>query len=262
MEIVNPTTGASISSDPQSLAYFRSLVPQARSLFQQGYDEARETARAGDLSSMVRLVRSLHRTIDIMVREDVGKAATAGTPVECAAGCYFCCHQNIMVSAPEAVTIAMFIRSNALDVPDLTAYAAAIGGLDPAARYAKALPCPLLKDQRCGVYDDRPETCRSYLSLSRARCERYVTVTKDDGLIILRDPHTLHPFLIAGADWALVQAGFQMVWMELAQLLAQATQPGVCDRWIAQEAVFTAASNDDYLARLELIAKAFQRVAP
>ncbi len=257
MAITNPTTGASLGNDPQNLAYFRSLVPEGRSLFRQGYDEARATARPGDLAAMAQLVRSLHRAIDIRDNDYVRKAPAGGAPVECAAGCYFCCHQTIMVSAPEAVTIAAFIRSQSLETPDLTAYAAAIAGLDPAARYAQGLPCALLKDHRCGIYDARPETCRSYLSLSRARCERYVTVTKDDGLVILRDPHTLNPFLIAGADWALVQAGFQMVWMELTALLAQATQPGVCDRWIAGEAVFTAATNDDYLARLELLARTF-----
>jgi hypothetical protein len=139
---------------------------------------------------------------------------------------------------------------------DFASHAAAIAGLAPPARYAKGLPCPLLEDQRCSIYDDRPETCRSYLSLSRARCERYMAVTTDDGLSILRDPHTLHPFLIAGADWGLVQAGFQMVWMELTPLLAQAARPGVCDRWIAGEAAFTAAANDDYLARLAHVAKA------
>ena len=262
MAIVNPTTGASIADDPQSLAYFRSVIPEARSLFRQGYDAARDTVRPGDLASMLRLVHILHRTMDILGREHVRKATATGAPVECAAGCHFCCHQNIMVSAPEAVAIAHFIGTQSLDVPDFAAHAAAIAGLDAPARYAAALPCPLLKDQRCGIYDERPEPCRSYLSLSRARCERYMTVTKDDGLVILRDPHTLNPFLIAGADWALVQAGFQMVWMELSQLLAQATRPGVCDRWMAQETVFTAASNDDYLARLELIARTFMTASP
>jgi hypothetical protein len=245
-----------LPNDPQSQAYFQSVVPQARILFRQGYDEARQTARPGDLDSVVRLVRSLHRAVDIMGREHVAKAANAGNLVECAAGCWFCCHQQIMVSAPEAVLLAQHIRERALDVPDLAAHAVAIDGLAPPARYAKGLPCPLLQDQRCSVYDDRPETCRSYLSLSRARCERYMSVTTADGLVILRDPHTLHPFLIAGADWGLMQAGFQMAWMELTPFLAQATQPGVCERWIAQEEPFTTGTNDDYGARLAHVAKA------
>jgi Fe-S-cluster containining protein len=257
MAITNPTTGASLGNDPQNLAYFRSVVPEARSLFRQGYEAARETVRVGDLASLLQLVRGLHRTIDLRGNEYVRKTAATGAPVACAAGCHFCCHQNIMVSAPAAVTIAESLRAQPVEMPDLAAYAAARDGLDLAERYAKALPCPMLDDQRCGIYDDRPETCRSYFSLSRARCERYVTVAKDDGLVILRDPHTLNPFLIAGADWALAQAGFQMVWMELTPLLAQATRPGVGERWIAQEAVFTAAENDDYLARLALIAKTF-----
>jgi hypothetical protein len=241
-----------VADDPQSQAYFRSVIPQARALFRQGFDEARATVRAGDLASVATLVRNLHRAIDIMGREHVGKAAGAGNMVECAAGCAFCCHQNITVSAPEAVTIAQSLR----EMPDFAAHAAAIDGLDFVGRYAKRLPCIFLTDQRCGIYDDRPEPCRSYLSLSRAQCERYVSVATDGGLTILRDPHTLHPFLVAGADWALVQAGFQMVSMELTSLLAQATGPGVCERWIAQEAVFTAPPGDDYRARLEHVAKA------
>lgn len=244
-------------NDPQDQAYFRSLAPQARALFRQGFEEARDTVRPGDLGSMVRLVRSLHRAVDIMGREHVAKATAAGNPIECAAGCWFCCHQAIMVSAAEAVTIAEYLRTQALDVPDLDAHAAAIDGLAPPARYAKGLPCPLLQDGRCGVYEDRPETCRSYQSLSRARCERYMSVTTEDGLVILRDPHTLHPFLIAGADWGLMQAGFQMVWMELTPLLAQAMRPGVSECWMAREPAFTPAPNDDYVARLELVAKAF-----
>src|SRR5262249_20397699 len=144
MAIVNPTTGASLANDPESLAYFRSLIPEARSLFRQGYDAARETVRIGDLESMLRLVHILHRTMDILGREHVRKATEAGSPVACAAGCHFCCHQNIMVSAPEAVAIAQFIRTQSVDVPDLAAHAAAIAGLGAPARYAKALPCPLL----------------------------------------------------------------------------------------------------------------------
>jgi hypothetical protein len=245
-----------VPNDPQSQAYFRSVVPQARVLFRQGYDTARETVRAGDLASVVALVRSLHQTIDGMGRDHVAKAASAGNLVECAAGCWYCCHQTITVSAAEAVTIAAFLRAQARAVPDLAAHARAIDGLDPPARYAKGLPCPLLQDQCCSIYADRPETCRSYLSLSRARCERYMAAAQDAGLVILRDPHTLHPFLMAGADWWLAQAGLQMVSMELSGLLAQALAPGACDRWAAGEAVFTPPATDDYPARLAHVARA------
>lgn len=250
------------ANDPQSQAYFRSLVPQARTLFRQGHDAARDTVRSGDLASLAQLVRDLHRTVDVMGKDHVARAAAAGNHVECAAGCWYCCHQSIAVSAAEAVTIAAVLRATARDVPDLAAHAAAIDGLDAPARYAQGLPCPFLQDQRCSIYEDRPETCRSYLSLSRARCERYMAVAQDAGLVILRDPHTLHPFLMAGADWWLAQAGFQMVSMELTPLLAQAIQPGVCERWMAGEAPFTPAAGDDYPARLAHVAKAMMAAGP
>jgi hypothetical protein len=92
--------------------------------------------------------------------------------VECRSGCSYCCHQNVEVTIPEAILVAKAISSQAdprrailLDT------AAATANLSQHERMKTGRACPLLVDNDCSVYADRPMLCRALLSSDAKRCE-------------------------------------------------------------------------------------------
>lgn len=134
----------------------------------------------------------------------VRNAAANGRQVTCSAGCGACCRQMVGISAIEAAGVAATVQAlpeprrtavkerfadavRRLEAADLLDPAAPGGkrtlrGLDPAgdtatakatsARYlALGIPCPLLEDERCSIYHDRPMMCREYnVSSPPQRC--------------------------------------------------------------------------------------------
>ena len=99
--------------------------------------------------------------------------------LDCRAGCsYCCCKPGVLVSVPDLLRIVDHIGSA------FSADAAAAVG-ERARRYAsqmegrglseyvgESVPCPLLVDGRCSVYDIRPLVCRGYNSTNVDRCRQ------------------------------------------------------------------------------------------
>ncbi len=111
------------------------------------------------------------------------EASPARSGHECGRGCAWCCHQQVRVSAAEAIGIAEALTE--AYPPDWLASLRAIiaqrveriGTLSTTRAYLEArLPCAFLApDGGCAVYERRPLVCRGYHSLSRAACqEKYV----------------------------------------------------------------------------------------
>ncbi|MBK8268723.1 MAG: YkgJ family cysteine cluster protein [Planctomycetes bacterium] len=97
---------------------------------------------------------------------------------ECRAGCAFCCHTAVTISAPEAV--AMLDRLRASCSPeDLTGIRGKIeenatraASLSRAEYAVASVRCAMLSDDgTCRVHESRPLACAGFLSLSRAACE-------------------------------------------------------------------------------------------
>jgi Fe-S-cluster containining protein len=99
--------------------------------------------------------------------------------LHCRAACsYCCCKPNVLVSVPELVRL--------LDHIERTFAADAVARVrDRARRYAvqmagrsldeptnESVPCPLLVDDRCSVYQVRPLVCRGYNSTDVDACRR------------------------------------------------------------------------------------------
>jgi hypothetical protein len=91
---------------------------------------------------------------------------------ECAPGCSFCCHFPVGVTWAEAELLVGAILAE----PSLrtAVVAAAVDTQEHSwQRLASSLlPCPLLQDGRCAVYDVRPLGCRGWNSADAAACER------------------------------------------------------------------------------------------
>jgi Fe-S-cluster containining protein len=97
---------------------------------------------------------------------------------ECSAGCSFCCHMPVHVSAIEAVILAEHVRRSFDDdarervIERLSATAAAIAQMNENEFKDSRTPCSLLADDgRCTVYEARPLACRGFHSTAVSVCE-------------------------------------------------------------------------------------------
>jgi Fe-S-cluster containining protein len=117
--------------------------------------------------------------------EALVEASPARPQAECRAGCAWCCHQPVPVSAVEALAIASALRDRLPEAwrqdleQALAARVAAIAPLPTLRDHVLAqIPCAFLSaGGTCGIYQERPVVCRGYLSLSRTACqEKYASL--------------------------------------------------------------------------------------
>lgn len=90
----------------------------------------------------------------------------AKTLLACRQGCAHCCHQPVVVFAPELFFLAAHIRGRAGMAEKLLEAAAA--GSDPVPE--KSAACPLLEDEACSAYAARPLSCHAFVSLDVNDC--------------------------------------------------------------------------------------------
>ena len=170
--------------------------------------------------------RSLAATLD----DAFAAASSAGARVACAAGCDFCCHLRVSAFPHEAVAVLHRLRTRV--EPDaaaaierrIVATAERLDGLTVAQHYAARIPCALLVDGRCSVYDARPSACAAHHSLSRERCEQAFEHPEQHGTPknsrpALLELQTLGDALIAATQSALEQNGLDATRRELHQAL-------------------------------------------
>ncbi len=157
----------------------------------------------GNLTMQVEVPLGPTRLADMVplaqrITEAQGERAVAvekkeGRLVSCKTGCAACCRQLVPISAPEAFHLADHVIGLPGDVRD--EYLARIDSVETtieatglmveldaltsggplgdagslAARYfGEQIACPFLKDEKCGVYSQRPLCCRDYRVTSPA----------------------------------------------------------------------------------------------
>ena len=99
--------------------------------------------------------------------------------LHCRDGCWYCCCKpNVLVSVPELVRLLDHIERTfpADAVAHLRdrarRYSAQMAGRSLDAPTNESVPCPLLVDARCSVYEVRPLVCRGYNSTDVDACRR------------------------------------------------------------------------------------------
>lgn len=168
--------------------------------------------------------------------------------IACHAGCHWCCHMKVPVTAAEVFALVEHLER---DVPERTreqiAARAADLSRDPRifssdAKLEARIPCAMLSEQgACLVYAARPLACRGYNSLDAESCRRAL----DDDLEIIesneplvRDSTAVALGLLAGLE----DAGLPAELLELTAALHIAlSESATLERWLAGEAVFAAA---------------------
>lgn len=174
------------------------------------------------------------------------KTYPAKTPIACARGCSYCCYGFVSVIAPEAFRLADAVRagiSAPIDAATARAAATLTRGIAPDDRVGRKLPCPLLHDGACSVYEVRPLVCRQATSLSLPGCVEEFEGIDRDGRIPISSVHLAHA---SNANVALLgamlAAGLPTEAYELGAALEVALADADCERrWLAGENVFAAA---------------------
>ncbi|MGE0626259.1 MAG: YkgJ family cysteine cluster protein [Hyphomicrobiaceae bacterium] len=110
-----------------------------------------------------------------LVDQTVGRMPQAAG-FACRAGCSFCCHSAVAVSAPEAFGIARMLTEQdpptaMLSRDQAVARSHALRPASLQATLERQGPCAYLVDDRCSVHSARPISCRQYVSLSVEACE-------------------------------------------------------------------------------------------
>jgi Fe-S-cluster containining protein len=97
--------------------------------------------------------------------------------LECHNGCSYCCRKpGVLITVPELLRILSTMESRfdgdakAALAERARRYASQIEGRSFDAPTNESVPCPLLVDGRCSVYDVRPLVCRGYNSTSMEAC--------------------------------------------------------------------------------------------
>jgi Fe-S-cluster containining protein len=192
--------------------------------------EALQASRGEDV--VLRLIDRVHGGLSAAIDALPSKAQHA-----CAPGCAFCCYLPVDVLAPEAFRIAAHLRQTHTpgELADLVCRIGAQSQHGLGTR-----PCVFLAHGQCSIYEVRPLVCRSYNSLSKARCEDYyhdasidLKGTKDG--VAGRVAEAMEDGVIAGLN----ALGLDAQWYELpsAVLRALETTDGAA-RWAQGEEVF------------------------
>ncbi|HUZ73420.1 MAG TPA: YkgJ family cysteine cluster protein [Stellaceae bacterium] len=176
----------------------------------------------------------------------IAEFAAAPAEIQCRSGCAFCCYQNVDLTIPEAILVALRLtqendprRGAILEAADR------FKDLDDEARIATGRPCPLLVDRRCSVYEARPMACRSLVSPDSARCREAMRSLEAGEGVQPIEIYVVLQFLCNGEQAATRglcrDLGLQDDIVEMTQTVAAILRdPHLVERWAGGERVFAA----------------------
>ncbi|NQU60258.1 MAG: DUF115 domain-containing protein [Rhodospirillales bacterium] len=223
----------------QPLAYEKELEDNVSRIAAGALEAA---SSAGDLCTLI------DSTAMFMAQMTADLAAQQPPPypIACRAGCAFCCvRAEVHVAPLEAIRIGAYVSENfddaAIDAltDNLTkAQERKQADEDKGNRHA-VYPCPLLKDQRCGVYPVRPFVCHGFNSYDAGTCERKIL---GGGEVDIRG--YAHPVLVAqsvirGLGRGASEKGLESETLDLGPaLLRVLAEPDIATTWLDGKKVF------------------------
>jgi len=132
---------------------------------------------------------------DLIAADELIAARTKNQAFVCKRGCAWCCHQLVvMVNHADgaAILAAAESRMSATQFREFEStvrrQAAQIAGLPYEVAETKKWSCPLLIDDRCSVYDERPIACRSVFSSDAGCCKAMLEAERFEELT---NPHQM-----------------------------------------------------------------------
>jgi Fe-S-cluster containining protein len=170
-------------------------------------------------------------------------------PLACQRGCSYCCHVQVVTDVPTVIRLASHIREtfSPLEQEELheriVGRLAKLDALPDAERRQARLPCPLLVDDACTVYEARPLICRSFNSFDAEACEREIFSGRSDRNIPAFDvPLRVGIALAKAMDEGLASAGRGDSSVELVRaLLIALDEPDAATKWLSGSDLFAPA---------------------
>jgi Fe-S-cluster containining protein len=216
-----------------------------RALFKDAFEQAcrrLDDPRLDDLAAL----QSITRARDRMLDEAAESAAKLGK-AECRAGCASCCYPMVMATPFEALSIAQHLLETRTpaEIDGIKARLRQIGDvpLDMTLRAKARLPCALLENGRCSIYEVRPSVCRITLSRSRAACESCLESAGGSVPSIVQ-PGKIAAVVQTGIDYALItrrNLSTELVELSRALTIALGDHQGALARWLGGKDPFAAA---------------------
>lgn len=166
------------------------------------------------------------------------------TEIACRRGCSHCCYNLVTASAPELSYLADHIKSlpgeeSAAIQNRVHEAAGKVAGMDTSERIAAHVPCPLLgEDGACSVYEQRPMSCRAFVSFDVDACISEIS-GKDVAVPSGPNGQTQRLLLIIAFKRALMEKGRDIASLEMiAGLNKVLTTPDAMDKWTEGEHIF------------------------
>jgi Fe-S-cluster containining protein len=235
-----PTKPPPAEADVANAVYFKAL------------DALRTGRTAGALFAAAAATRDVAESAWAAARPAVEARKQPG--FACAAGCAWCCYQQVAASPAEAVAIARHVLQTFSPVA-LSALKVRLADLDVASRGLSAAdraqlkqPCAFLDNGRCTVYAVRPLRCRGVYSRDAEHCRW--AMENPDQIFGSPDrhgkpgPYPVEPAKImdaalTGLARALRDQGLAWGALDLtAALRLSLDSPDVAERYLAGEPVF------------------------
>ena len=177
----------------------------------------------------------------------MGANRMVNAEVACGAGCSFCCSLRIDVRAHEVFAMVRSLKANrtdeelesirrsALDVSDR------VSGMTDAERNASSIPCVLLMDGLCSVYDGRPSACRRYFSASVEKCQELKANPGATAEIENPFVQGFGRYVANGVNNAFFRHGFDPYLYDLPSAIFEALEDPMREqRWFAKMKAFSA----------------------
>jgi len=178
-------------------------------------------------------------------------------PYACEKGCSWCCHQTVMVIAPEVLSVKAYIEgafeADAIQAmrDRLASRTVQISGHSTPERQSKGISCGLLADAAYSVHPGRPLPCRGGFSADAGFCQdlfqNFTTVIADADAGTREEPFLVVPKTLfnsgqVGLTKAFKNLGYECRPLELTTALDIAlSRPNIAEEWLADESVFDAA---------------------
>lgn len=199
----------------------------------------RKTRNPGDLLSVL---RQAHKGFD---RAYDTAPAEARAAVACRAGCGTCCHVPVGVQAHEVLLAAEYIQTH-FSAEDLEAaiarfesHRAAFAGRTMNERAALRIPCALLRDGSCSIYEARPEACRSHHSRNLDGCRSNLETGLDIVDVLIPEIRGRMFAVMLGIDQAATEAGFDSHAYDFGSAMHEALTNSQCAvRWMQRQPAF------------------------
>lgn len=203
----------------------------------------RRLRKTGNPADLLAVVRAAHKEFE---RAYAAAPAAARATVSCRAGCGTCCHVPVGVQAHEVLLAAEYIQTH---VPPgefeavltrVAAHRAAFAGRTMDERAALKIPCALLRDGSCTIYEARPEACRSHHSHNLDGCRSNLESGLDLVDVLIPEIRGRMFAVMLAIDQAVAEAGFDGQAYDFGSALHEALTDSRCAvRWMQRQPTFS-----------------------